>query len=157
MDLDLYNKQILRLAASIPRVGRLAAPDASATAHSRICGSRITIDLKLDGDVITDYAHEIRACVLGQAVASVVAKVVIGLTVDEVDEGAGILSAILRDRTLPPPGPWAELEPFLPAADFRSRHGSALLPFEALQSAIAEAGPGRQRPAVAGFGEVVRT
>ena len=157
MDLDLYNEQIQRLAASIPRVGRLAAPDASATARSRLCGSRITIDLKLDGDVITDYAHELRACVIGQAVASVVARLIIGLTIDEVDEGAGILRTILRDKTLPPPGPWAELEPFLPVADFRSRHGSALLPFQALQRAIAEADPGRQRSVVASSGQVVRT
>lgn len=151
MDLDLYNKQILQFAASIPRVGRLAAPHASATAHSPLCGSRITIDLTLDGDVITDYAQELKACVIGKAVASVVARVVVGLTVDQVDEGAGILRAILRDKTLPPPGPWAELEPFLPVADFPSRHGSALLPFQALLRAIAEEGPGRawQRPAVA--------
>ena len=156
MDLGLYNEQIQRLASSIPRVGRLTAPDASATAHSRLCGSRITIDLNLDGDVITDYAHEFRACIIGQAVASVIAKVVIGLTIDEVNEGAGILNAILRDKTLPPPGPWAELEPFLPAADFRSRHDSALLPFKALQRAIAEAGPGRQRSVLASSRQVVR-
>lgn len=139
-DLELYNKQILQLAASIARVGRLAAPDASATAQSRLCGSRITIDLMIDGNVITDYAHDVRACVIGQAVASVVARVVVGLTIEEVEKGAGILSALLRDKTPPPPGPWAGLEPFLPVADVRSRHGSALLPFQALQSAIAEAG-----------------
>lgn len=155
MDLDLYNKQILRLAGSIPRVGRLAAPDASASACSPLCGSRITIDLKLDGDVVTDYAHELRACAIGQAVASVVAGNVIGLTIDEVDEGAAILGAILRDKTFPPPGPWAELEPFLPVADFRSRHGSALLPFQALQRAIAEAGPRQRRSGGVGVGQVV--
>ena len=150
MDLDLYNKQILQLAASIPRVGRLANPDASASAQSRICGSRITIDLKLNGDVITDYAQEVRACVIGQAVASVVGRVVVGLTIDKVDEGAGVLRAILQEKASPPSGPWAELEPFLPVSDFRSRHGSALLPFEALQRAIGEAGPGRN-------GQVERT
>jgi NifU-like protein involved in Fe-S cluster formation len=159
MDLDLYNKQILRLAASIPRVGRLAAPDASATAHSRLCGSRISVDLKLDGDVIADYAHELRACVIGQAVASVIAKNVVGLTVDEVGDGAGILRAVLQDKALPPPGPWAELEPFLPVADFRNRHGSALLPFEALQRALAQVGPARagQRPAAVSFERDART
>ena len=141
-DLDPYNEQILRLAASIPRVGRLAVPDASATAQSRLCGSRITVDLKLDGNVITDYAHEPRACVVGEAVASVVAKIVVGLTIEDVDEGATILHSLLQDKTPPPPGPWAELEPFLPVADVRSRHGSALLPFQALQRAIAEASAG---------------
>ena len=142
MDLDLYNRQILRLAASLPRVGRLADPDASATAHSRLCGSRITIDLKLNEDVVTDYAQEVRACAIGQAVASLVAR-------DEVDQGARILRAVLQDKTVPPPGPWAGLEPFLPVADVRSRHASALLPFEALQHAIAEVSPERagRRPA----------
>jgi len=145
MDLNLYNKQILALAASIPRVGRLSNPDASASARSPLCGSRITIDLKLDGDVITDYGQEVRACVVGQAVASVVARVVVGMTVDEVDEGAGVLRAVLQEKASPPPGPWAELEPFLPVSDFRSRHGSALLPFEALQRAFGEADPERNR------------
>ena len=138
MDLDLYKGQILEFASSIPRVGRLDAPDASASAYSRLCGSRITVDIKLDGNVIADYAHEPKACAIGQASASVVARTVVGLTIDDVKEGAKIMSAILRDKTLPPPGPWIVLEPFLPVADFRSRHHSASLPFEALQSAIAE-------------------
>jgi hypothetical protein len=64
-DLDLYNEQILALAESIPRLGRLVDPDATATANSRICGSRITVDLELNGDVITNYAHQPRACAIG--------------------------------------------------------------------------------------------
>lgn len=138
MDLDLYKGQILEFAGSIPLVGRLDAPDASADAHSRLCGSRITIDIKLDGNVIADYAHEPKACAIGQASASVVARTVVGLTVDEVNDGAEIMSAILKEKTPPPSGPWSILEPFLPVADFRSRHNSAFLPFEALQRAIAE-------------------
>ena len=159
MDLDLYNRQIQRLAVSIPRLGRLTAPTGSATARSRLCGSRITVDLTLDGDIVADYAHELRACVIGQAVASVIARVVVGLSIDQVDEGAGILNDILRDKTFPPPGPWIELEPFLPVADFRSRHASALLPFQALQLAIAEAGSGYawHRSAVVSCGQVLPT
>ena len=136
-DLDLYNKQILALAESMPRLGRLVNPDATATFNSRICGSRITVDLMLDGDVNTDYAHQPRACAIGQAVASAVAGSIVGLTVYDVQEGAMIMNAILQDKTPPPPGPWVQLEPFLPVADFRSRHGSAALPFQALQRAIA--------------------
>ncbi len=145
MDSRLYNKQIIRLAGSITRAGRLAAPDASASADSRLCGSRITIDITLNGETITDYAHELRACAIGQAVASVIAEVIVGLTVDEVEEGAEILKAILQERRPPPPGPWIGLEPFLPVADFRNRHGSALLPFQALQQAIVKAGIGEQQ------------
>ncbi|MEC8172180.1 MAG: iron-sulfur cluster assembly scaffold protein [Pseudomonadota bacterium] len=140
MDLDLYKGQILEFASSIPRVGRLDAPDASADAHSRLCGSRITIDIKLDGNVIADYAHEPKACAIGQASASVVARTVVGLTVDEVNDGAEMMTAIFKKKTPPTSSPWSVFVPFLPVADFRSRHNSAFLPFEALQCAIAELG-----------------
>ena len=147
MTLDLYKDQILKLAGSIPRVGRLSEPDATATAHSRLCGSRITVDIKIDDNVIIDYAHDSKACAIGKASASVVAGVVVGLTTEDVYEGAEIMSLILRDKTPPPPGLWSALEPFLPVADFRSRHHSAFLPFEALQRAIAEANPSQAREA----------
>ena len=135
-DFDLYNKQVKQLAASIPRVGRLAAPDASATAHSPVCGSRITIDLKLADGVVADYAQEVRACAIGQAVASFVGQEIVGLPVAEIHNGASAFRALLKDKKLPETEPWSALEPFLPVADVRSRHGSALLPFEALERAL---------------------
>jgi NifU-like protein involved in Fe-S cluster formation len=152
MDFDLYNRQILRLAASIPRIGRLESPDVSVTADSRLCGSRITIDLKLADDLVAGYAHEVRACAIGQAVASVVAQVIVGLPVAEIHAGAAALRAILEQKMLPTSKPWTALEPLLPVADVRSRHGSALLPFKALELALDEIGrrkPGRQPPSPA--------
>ena len=68
---EIYNNRILEFAANIPRIGRLAAPDATATAHSKLCGSTVTVDLVLDGDVVADFAHEVRACALGQASSSI--------------------------------------------------------------------------------------
>ena len=135
-DSDVYNRRILQLAASIPHVGRLASPDASATAHSRLCGSRITIDLKLADGVVADYAQEVRACVIGQAVASVVGRVIVGLPVAEIRAGATALRVLLKDKELPVTEPWSALESFFPVADVPSRHGSALLPFEALERAL---------------------
>lgn len=139
-DLDLYNKQIMELAASIPRQGRLDDPDATATARSRICGSRATVHLKLDGDIVTDYAQELKACVIGQAVASIVGRLIVGLTVDDIHAGADALRTLLRDRKLPKTEPWTALEPMLPVADVRSRHGSAMVPFEALERALKNIG-----------------
>ena len=75
---DIYNRRILELAADIPRIGRLDAPDATATAHSKLCGSTVTIDLAYDGETVTDFAHEVRACALGQASSSVMARTVVG-------------------------------------------------------------------------------
>ena len=80
---EIYNRRILELAADIPRIGRLAEPDATATAHSRLCGSTVTVDLKTDGDVVADFAHEVKACALGQASSSVMARCVVGSTAQE--------------------------------------------------------------------------
>ena len=71
---DVYNRRILELAGSIPRIGRLSGPDASATAHSKLCGSTVTVDLKMEGDEVTDFAHEVKACALGQASSSIMAR-----------------------------------------------------------------------------------
>ena len=79
---DVYNSRILELAGNIPRLGRLQAPDASATAHSRLCGSTVTVDLKMEGDTVTDFSHEVKACALGQASSSIMARNVVGSKAD---------------------------------------------------------------------------
>src|SRR3977135_4591654 len=80
---DIYNKRIIELAGNIPRLGRLAAPDASATAHSKLCGSTGKIDLKMDGPVVTDFAHDVKACALGPASSPLMAHHVVGSTASE--------------------------------------------------------------------------
>ena len=85
---DIYNKRILEFAGIIPRIGRLPQPDASATAHSRLCGSTVTVDLKMDGDVVTDFAHDVKACALGQASSSIMARNIVGASADELRDGA---------------------------------------------------------------------
>jgi NifU-like protein involved in Fe-S cluster formation len=137
-DFALYNQRILQLAASIPRTGKLDSPDVTVTARSRLCGSRITVQRKLAGDQVADYAQELRACVIGQAVASVVGRVIVGLPLAQIHVGAATLRALLQEKVIPATPPWAALEPFLPVADVPSRHGSALLPFDALERALEE-------------------
>src|SRR3979411_1148960 len=75
---EVYNSRILELAGNIPRLGRLNNPDATATAHSKLCGSTVTVDLKMDGDTVTDFSHDVKACALGQASSSVMARHVVG-------------------------------------------------------------------------------
>jgi NifU-like protein involved in Fe-S cluster formation len=77
---EVYNRRILELAGNIPRLGRLAQPDATATAHSKLCGSTVTVDVKMEGDVVSDFAHEVKACALGQASSSIMARTVIGMS-----------------------------------------------------------------------------
>ena len=99
---DLYSASILRLAANMPRAGRLAAPDASSEKVSRLCGSRVLVDLKLDGDQVCEFAQEVKACALGQAAAAVLGEHVLGARVDEIESARDQLRAMLKSGGSPP-------------------------------------------------------
>ena len=107
---DVYNARILALAADIPRLGRLAAPQASARAHSRLCGSTVTIDLVMDGDTVADFAHEVRACALGQASSSLMASHIIGASAQELREARDTMWKMLRENGPPPTGRWEDFK-----------------------------------------------
>src|ERR1700737_1133356 len=95
---EIYNRRILELAASIPRIGRLADADATATAHSKLCGSTVTIDLKMDGDTVTDFAHEVKACALGQASSSIMASHIVGSNAGELREIRETVRRMLKEN-----------------------------------------------------------
>jgi NifU-like protein involved in Fe-S cluster formation len=133
---EIYNKRILELAADIPRLGRLAAADASARAHSKLCGSTVTVDLKVDGDVVTDFAHEVKACALGQASSSIMANHVVGSNAAELRDLREIVRRMLKENGAPPNGKWAEIKVLEPVRDYKARHASTLLTFDAVVSAI---------------------
>lgn len=135
---DVYNKRILELAANIPRIGRLAAPDATAVAHSKLCGSKVTVDLTMDGDRVTDFAHDVKACALGQASSSIMARHVIGSTAAELREVRDIARRMLKEGGEPPSGVWADLEVLLPVRDYKARHASTLLTFDAVVDAVSQ-------------------
>lgn len=136
---SIYNKRILELAADIPRIGRLARPDASATAYSRLCGSTITVDLKLDHGKVADYAHELKACALGQASASIMARNVIGATPEELRAAREALRRMLKENGPPPSGRWSDLAVLEPVRDYKARHASTMLAFDAVADALAKA------------------
>ncbi len=140
MSFELYQKDLLKLAARATGAGRLAEPDASARVDNPLCGDRITIDLKLDGDQIKEFGHEVKACVLCQAAASVLGAVAPGRALAEVAAVAGTVRAMLGDPAAAvPEAPWQDFAAFLPARDFKSRHGCVLMPFDAIAQAAAEA------------------
>ncbi|MGE0749811.1 MAG: iron-sulfur cluster assembly scaffold protein [Variibacter sp.] len=133
---DVYNARILDFAGNIPRIGRLERPDASATAHSKLCGSTVTVDLRMDGDVVTDFAHEVKACALGQASSSIMARHVIGAKADELRGLRERVRAMLKSNGAPPDGKWADIAVLEPVRDYKARHASTLLTFDAVVSAI---------------------
>ncbi|CAH1668692.1 MULTISPECIES: iron-sulfur cluster assembly scaffold protein [unclassified Chelatococcus] len=133
---DIYNRRILELAADIPRLGRLAKPQASATAHSKLCGSTVTVDVVMDHDTITDFAHDVKACALGQASSSIMARHVIGATAEELRQVREDMRRMLKDNGSPPRGRWSDLEVLEPVRDYKARHASTLLTFDAVVDAI---------------------
>ena len=135
---DVYNKRILELAADIPRLGRLEHPDASATAHSKLCGSTVTVDLSMQGDRVTDFAHGVKACALGQASSSIMARHVVGSNAGELRGLRAQMQKMLKENGRPPEGKWADLAVLEPVRDYRARHASTLLTFDAVVKAIDE-------------------
>jgi NifU-like protein involved in Fe-S cluster formation len=133
---DVYNSRILELAGNIPRLGRLEKPDASATAHSKLCGSTVTVDLRMDGAVVGDFAHEVKACALGQASSSIMARHIVGSKPDELRALRERVRKMLKENGPPPDGKWSEIAVLEPVRDYKARHASTLLTFDAVVSAL---------------------
>jgi NifU-like protein involved in Fe-S cluster formation len=135
---DVYNRRILELAADIPRSGRLPHPGASATAHSKLCGSTVVVDLAMEGDRVTDFAHDVRACALGQASSSIMARNVVGSNASELRVVREQMYKMLKENGPAPTGKWADLAVLEPVRDYRARHASTLLTFDAVVDAIGQ-------------------
>lgn len=138
---DLYSDRILEIAGNQPIPGRLADPDASARKVSRICGSTIEVDIKFRDGVIVDYGHEISACALGQTSAAIVATHIVGTPVAEFRRVREEMIAMLKADGPPPAGEkWIDLKYLEPVRDYRPRHTSTLLVFDAVAEALDKAG-----------------
>jgi NifU-like protein involved in Fe-S cluster formation len=135
---DIYNLRILELAANIPRSQRLAKPDATASAHSKLCGSTIAIDLSLADGRISDFGQTVKACLLGQASAAIAGREIVGTTPAEFRAVAAAMRAMLKAGGPPPSGRWADLALLEPVKDYPHRHASTLLVFDAVERALDE-------------------
>jgi NifU-like protein involved in Fe-S cluster formation len=138
MDLtDLYSDRIIEIAANQPRPGRLAAPQASARKVARVCGSLIEVDIAVSSGVITGYGHEISACALGQTSAAIVAREIVGTPVAEFRRVRDEMARMLKENGPPPDGArWADLKWLEPVREYRPRHASTLLVFDAVCEAL---------------------
>lgn len=136
---DIYNRRILELAGDIPLQGILPDAHASAKAHSKLCGSTVMVYLKLDGNVVSAFAHEVKACALGQASSSIMGRYIIGSTVEELRTVREEVHRMLKAGGQPPSGKWADLAFLEPARDLKARHASILLTFDAVVDALAKA------------------
>jgi NifU-like protein involved in Fe-S cluster formation len=136
---EIYNARILELAANMPKPDRLADAHGSATAHSKLCGSTVSVDLKLTDQRVSAYGQTVKACLLGQAAASVMGHNIIGSTAEELRDVALKMRKMLKEGGSAPQGRWADLAVLEPVKDYKARHASTLLVFDAVEAALAKA------------------
>lgn len=144
---DIYSQRILELAAALPRTARLPEPQATATAHSKLCGSRVTVDLAMKGDVVSDYGQNVKACLLGQAASSVMGREIVGSSAEELRDVGATMRKMLKADGPPPQGRWSDLAVLEPVRDYKARHASTLLVFDAVEEAIATIEASRKKSA----------
>ena len=135
---EIYTTKVLELAANMPLGGRLGAPDATASAYSKLCGSRIIVDLKVKGDVVSEYAQDVRACLLGQASAAIMGANIVGSTTAELREVGAQMRSMLKENGPPPQGRWSDLMLLESVRTYKARHASTLLVFDAVEAALAQ-------------------
>jgi NifU-like protein involved in Fe-S cluster formation len=133
---DIYSQRILELAAALPRTARLVAPQGTAKAHSKLCGSTVTVDLTMEGDVVSNYGQSVKACLLGQSAASVMGREIVGSRAEELRAVGAAMRKMLKEGGPPPEGRWVDLAVLEPVRDYKARHPSTLLVFDAVEAAI---------------------
>ena len=133
---DLYNARIIELAAGIGPARKLADPDASASAHSKLCGSTIHVDLKMRDGRVSEFAQTVKACLLGQSSAAIMERNIVGSTADELRDVAAQMRRMLKENGPPPGGRWSDLAVLEPVRDVKARHASTMLVFDAVEKAL---------------------
>src|SRR5689334_676644 len=133
---EIYNTKILEFAGNIPLTGPLDGADAFAQAHSKLCGSKVKVWLKMDGDRVSGFSHEVKACALGQASSSIMARHVVGATAAELRQAKADMLAMLKEGGEGPTGRFSDMRYLLPVRDYKARHASTMLTFDAVVDCI---------------------
>ncbi|MHB0950408.1 MAG: iron-sulfur cluster assembly scaffold protein [Allorhizobium sp.] len=147
---DIYNSKILEFAGNIERTGNLPDADASSEKHSKLCGSKVKVYLKMDGGVVTDFAHEVKACALGQASSSIMARHIVGASAVELRKAREDMLAMLKTGGDGPTGRFEDMRFLQPVKDYKARHASTMLTFDAVVDAIDQIEARQAADAVAG-------
>lgn len=147
---DIYNNKILEFAGNITRSGAMADADASSEKHSKLCGSKVRVYLKMDGDLVSEFSHEVRACALGQASSAIMALHVVGATSAELRQARLDMLAMLKDGGEGPVDRFEDMRYLKPVKDYKARHASTMLTFDAVVDALDQIEAGAENKAAAG-------
>ncbi len=141
---SVYNAKILEYAGNIERVGEMDAFDAKARAHSKLCGSTVDVWLKMEDDTVSDFSHKVKACALGQAASSIMATVVVGSTDVELRQLRQDMYSMLKENGEAPSGKFEDFKFLEPVKDYKARHASTLLTFDAVVDCLDQIAAARQ-------------
>jgi len=133
---DIYSSRLLELASKIPHADRLRQADAAASAHSKLCGSMVSVEIAAEQDRIINFGQTVKACLLGQASAAIVGQNIIGVSFEEFRSVAKQMREMLKNEGTPPNGRWADLALLAPVRPYKARHASTLLVFDAVEKAL---------------------
>lgn len=133
---DIYNTKILELAGNISKCERLSDPDSTAVGHSKLCGSKVSVDINVGGDVVTGYGQEVKACMLGQAACAIMAEHIVGSSYSELKGLRDQVFAMIKQNGPPPDGKWRDVAALQPVKDYKARHASTMLVFDAVVEAL---------------------
>lgn len=137
--IKLYSGRILALAADIPHLGRLDAPDATVKRRSPLCGSAVTVDVQMHDGKLSALGQDVKACALGQAAAAVAGGAALGAPLDVITKGRDQLRAMLKENGPVPDAPFDGFDVLAPAVDYKNRHASIMLSMEAIAEAMENA------------------
>lgn len=137
---DIYNSKILEFAGNISRAGTLPDAEATSEKHSKLCGSRVRVYIKTEDGKVSDFAHEVKACALGQASSSVMARHVVGASIEEVRQARHDMLAMLTAGGEGPTGRFEDMRYLKPVKDYKARHASTMLTFEAVVDCLDQIG-----------------
>lgn len=132
----VYNAKILEFAGNIPHLGALENADAEAIAHSKLCGSKVKIWIKVSQGTVSEFGHDVKACALGQATSSIMANHIIGSTSEELRHVRDQMWSMLKENGNPPKGRFEDLKYLEPVKEYRARHASTMLTFDAVVDAL---------------------
>ena len=137
---DLYQEIILEHSRQPKNAGVLEDPTAEAEGNNPLCGDRITVYVKLDGDRIEDARFDARGCAISVASASMMTESLKEKTLDEAEEAFRRFNTQMTGKEAPELAEDDELSALMGVRDFPTRVKCATLPWHTLRAALKGAG-----------------
>lgn len=134
---DLYQEIILEHSRKPKNSGVLEDASGKAQGNNPLCGDRVTVFVKLDGDRIADARFDARGCAISVASASMMTELLKGMTTGEAEAAFDRFQKLLTSDEAPVLAEDDELAALMGVRDFPTRVKCATLPWHTFRAALA--------------------